>query len=73
MNTRLYKLLKTDGEARKAKALMTLHLLDEKSVGIGDHSTEDFYNNAKEALSELATAEDELIILDKYVSGDYED
>ena len=73
INIKLHNLLRSDAEARKAKALMSLHLLDDKAVGIGDHSTEDFYNNAKEALSELATAEDELSTLDKYVSGDYED
>jgi len=72
MNTQLFNLLKTDAEARKAKALMTLHLMDDKAVGIGDHSTDDFYNNAKQALSDLATAEDELENLNKYVNGDYD-
>jgi hypothetical protein len=72
MNTKLYNLLKAESEATKAKALMTLHLMDEKAVGIGDHSTEDFYNNAKQALSDLATAEDELQNLNKYANGDYD-
>jgi len=63
-------MLKSDIEARKSKALLTLHLMDEKSVGIGDHSTDDFYNNAKDAISELATANDELEALNKYVEED---
>jgi hypothetical protein len=67
MNTKLYNMLKSDIEARKCKALLTLHLMDEKSVGIGDHSTDDFYNNAKDAISELATANDELDALNQYV------
>jgi len=70
MNTKLYNMLKSDIEARKSKALLTLHLMDEKSVGIGDHSTDDFYNNAKDAISELATANDELEALNKYVEED---
>jgi len=70
MNTKLYNMLKSDIEARKFKALLTLHLMDQKSVGIGDHSTDDFYNNAKYAISELATANDELEALNKYVEED---
>ena len=73
MSPELYNMLIKSAESDKAKALLSLDILGNKAIGIGDHSTEDFYNNAKEALSELATAEDELSTLDKYVSGDYED
>ena len=69
---KVIKALRAHAKAEKAKALTSFELLTDKVVGIGDHSTEDFYNNAKEALSELTTAEDELSTLDKYVSGDYE-
>ena len=31
------------------KALMSLKLLTENAVGIGDHTTEDFYKNLDEA------------------------
>jgi hypothetical protein len=35
-------------------------------VGIGDHSTGDYYKNAEEALTLLVDAEDKLEALDKY-------
>jgi hypothetical protein len=50
MNKNLIKMLKTSAEADKAKALLTLDLLGNTGVGIGDHSTKDFYENAEEAL-----------------------
>ena len=36
------------------------------AVGIGDHSTKDFYDNAEEALSLLADANDRLHTLENY-------
>jgi hypothetical protein len=48
--SKLVKMLRTSAEADKAKALLSLELLGDKAVGIGDHSTEDFYKNAEEAL-----------------------
>ena len=50
----------------KAKALLSLELLGNKAVGIGDHSTGDFYKNAEEALSMLVDADDRLEAIDKY-------
>lgn len=66
MKQHLYKMLKTEAEAEKAKALLSLELLSNNAVGIGDHSTEDFYKNATEALSMLVDADDKLSTLDKY-------
>jgi hypothetical protein len=66
MNTKLIQMLKTSAEAQKAKALLSLDLLGNKAVGIGDHSTADFYNNAEEALQMLVDADDKLEALDKY-------
>jgi len=66
MTKELYTMLKTSAEADKAKALLSLELLGNQAVGIGDHSTEDFYNNAEEALMKLVDAEDRLEILEKY-------
>jgi len=66
MNQHLYKMLKTEAEADKAKALLSLDLLGNQAVGIGDHSTEDFYKNATEALNMLADADDRLEALEKY-------
>jgi hypothetical protein len=49
MNKNLITMLKTSAEADKAKALLTLELLEKHPAGIGDHSTKDFYENAEEA------------------------
>lgn len=53
-------------EAQKEKALMTLELLTENPAGIGDHSTEDFYKNAEEAIKALAEADDVLNTIERY-------
>ena len=66
MNSHLYEMLLKSAEADKAKALLTLELLDNKAVGIGDHSTDDFYNNAEEALSKLVDADDRISALNFY-------
>ena len=66
MNKKLYTMLKSSAEADKAKALLSLDLLGNKSVGIGDHSTEDFYKNAEEALIKLVDADDRLDALEEY-------
>jgi hypothetical protein len=68
MNKNLYNMLKSSAKADLAKAILSLDLLGENAVGIGDHSTEDFYKNAEEALSLLADAEDRLEVLDRYFS-----
>jgi len=68
MNTNLVTMLKTSAEADKAKALLTLDLLGNSGVGIGDHSTTDFYNNAEEALKMLIDADDRLEAIEKYFS-----
>ena len=65
MNYFLFKMLKTQAEADKQKALLTLDLLGNHSAGIGDHSTGDFYNNANEALEMLVDANDKIEMLDK--------
>ena len=69
MTKELYTMLKTSAEADKAKALLSLDLLGNKAVGIGDHSTEDFYKNAEEALIKLVDADDRLEALDKYYNS----
>jgi len=63
----LTEMLRKSAEADKAKALLTLDLLENHSVGIGDHSTEDFYKNAEEALNMLADADDRLEAIGKYL------
>ena len=66
MDSKLFEMLKSSAEADKAKALLSLELLGKKAVGIGDHSTKDFYKNAEEALQTLVDADDRLETLDRY-------
>lgn len=65
MNIYLYKMLKSSAEADLNKAKLSLNLLGNKAIGIGDHSTEDFYKNAEEALALYADANDRLDALEK--------
>ena len=58
--------LKKEAESNKLKALASLELLLDKAVGIGDHSTDDYHNNVKQALQQLIDAEDEIEILNRY-------
>ena len=64
--SKLVDMLRTSAQADKAKAMLSLELLGNKAVGIGDHSTGDFYKNAEEALIMLVDADDRLAALDKY-------
>tara|TARA_B100000925_G_C21749575_1_gene362874 strand:- start:29 stop:232 length:204 start_codon:yes stop_codon:yes gene_type:complete len=63
----LKEMLLASAEADKAKALLTLELLNNKAVGIGDHSTEDFYKNAEEALQMLVDADDRIKTVKTYL------
>ncbi len=68
MNELLFRMLQSQAEAEKQKALLTLNLLGNHPAGIGDHSTGDFYNNANEALEMLVDANDKLEMLEKLSS-----
>tara|TARA_R110000851_G_scaffold287573_1_gene441608 strand:+ start:312 stop:539 length:228 start_codon:yes stop_codon:yes gene_type:complete len=57
----LYNKAKTD----MSKAELSLNLLLNNGVGIGDHSTGDFYKNLDEALDILVDAKDRLEILEE--------
>ena len=65
-NPRLFNMLRKSAEADREKALMSLELLSNSAVGIGDHSTDDFYKNAEEALAKLCEADDRIETLKKY-------
>ena len=65
---KLVEMLRTSALADKAKALLSLELLGDRAVGIGDHTTGDFYKNAEEALAMLVDADDRLAAIDKYFS-----
>ena len=65
---KLIEMLRTSALADKAKALLSLELLGDRAVGIGDHTTGDFYKNAEEALAMLVDTDDRLAAIDKYFS-----
>jgi len=65
--SRLVEMLRMSALTDKSKALLSLELLGDRAVGIGDHSTEDFYKNAEEALVMIVDADDRLASLDKYL------
>ena len=69
MNKSLYNMLKSSAETDMAKAELSLELLGQNPVGIGDHSTEDFYKNAEEALSLLDDAQSRLETLEQFVDS----
>ena len=59
--------------ADKEKSLGSLELLLNSAVGIGDHSTQDFYDNLDEALNNLVDAKDRLEVLQElFPLGDNE-
>ena len=60
--------LKLQALADKEKALMALDLLENKAVGIGDHTANDFLNDATKSLNLLAEADDRLYTIEKYFS-----
>ena len=65
---RTITMLKKHFEAEREKALLSLELLTDDKAGIGDHSTEDFYNNAIAAVKALAEAEDVLETINRHFS-----
>ena len=66
MKRELYLMLYNQAMADRSKALLSLDLLGNSGVGIGDHSTEDFYNNANDALTMLVDADDRIKALENY-------
>ena len=68
ISKQLYEMLKSEAEADRKKALLSLDLIKNFPAGIGDHSTKDFWDNATEALKLLASADERLETLEKYFS-----
>jgi hypothetical protein len=62
--------LKAQAFADREKALMSLDLLENQAVGIGDHTANDFFEDAQTALRLLSDAEDRLDMIEKYFSID---
>lgn len=67
--TRVILALKAQALADKEKALMSLDLLENQAVGIGDHTANDFLKDATESLNLLCEAEDRLEMIDKHFSN----
>ena len=64
-------MLKAECETQIAKAELSLDLLSNKAAGIGDHSTEDFWKNASDALTMLTDGKDRLATLEEWYLGHY--
>ena len=64
--SKIIEALIRQAEADKSKALMALDLLENQAVGIGDHTANDFLQDATEALNLLAEADDRLEAISKY-------
>ena len=64
--SRVINALKAQALADKEKALMALDLLENQAVGIGDHTANDFMQDAQEALTLLVDADDKLEAIEKY-------
>lgn len=62
--------LKAQAKADKAKALMALELLTQHAVGIGDHTANDFLQDAQESLQLLVDADDKIETLERYFPDD---
>ena len=60
--------LKAQALADREKAIMALDLLENKAVGIGDHTANDFLKDATESLKLLASADERLETISKYFS-----
>ena len=60
--------LKAQAIADREKAIMALDLLENKAVGIGDHTANDFLKDATESLKLLASTDERLEIISKYFS-----
>lgn len=68
--TRVIIALKAQALADKERALMSLDLLENQAVGIGDHTANDFLKDATESLQLLADAEDRLEMIEKYFNNE---
>ena len=63
---RILDALLKEAEANREKAITSIELLTEHPAGIGDHSTEDYYKNAREAVEMLADANEMIETIKDY-------
>lgn len=64
-NERLIKALLSKAISEKEQALMSLELLTNYAVGIGDHTANDLFKDAEIALERLVDAEDKIETLNR--------
>jgi len=64
-NERLIKALKAQAVSELEQGKMTLELLTEYVVGIGDHTANDLFKDAEIALQRIVDAEDKIETLDR--------
>ena len=67
---KVIKALKAQAKADREKALMSLELLTDNAVSIGDHTANDFLKDATESLKLLASADERIETIDKYFPED---
>ena len=67
---KVIKALKAQAKADREKALMSLELLTDNGIGIGDHTANDFLKDAIESLKLLASADERIETIDKYFPED---
>ena len=63
---RILDALLKEAEANREKAITSIELLTEHPAGIGDHSTEDYYKNARAAVEMLADANEMIETIKDY-------
>lgn len=66
--SRVMNALYAKAVADKEKALMALDLLENQAVGIGDHTADDFFEDAEKSLQLLIDAEDKIECLKRHFS-----
>ncbi|GAG20002.1 unnamed protein product [marine sediment metagenome] len=64
--SRIINALYAKAQADRQKALMSLDLLENQAVGIGDHTADDFFEDAEKSLQLLVDSDDKIATIDKY-------
>lgn len=71
MKQQLYEMLRSEAIADRKKARLSLELLIDHPAGIGDHSTDDYWKNARQALDLLVDADEGIESLKKYFPDEH--